>query len=74
MEMQTTYEEVLAHVQLLSYEDQARLAEELVATLRRRIADQESHSIMELKGLGKDFWRGIDVDKYIEEERSSWYG
>lgn len=74
MYMHTTYEEVLAEAQLLSDEDQARLVEELVAALRRRIANQEYHSIMELKGLGKDFWREIDVDKYIEEERNSWHG
>lgn len=23
-------------------------------------------------GLGKDLWRKVDVDKYIEKERSSW--
>ena len=30
------------------------------------------HSAMELKGLGKEFWRSIDVDAYLEEERDSW--
>jgi bifunctional DNA-binding transcriptional regulator/antitoxin component of YhaV-PrlF toxin-antitoxin module len=25
-----------------------------------------------LRGLGKDLWTGIDVEKYIEEERNSW--
>jgi hypothetical protein len=30
------------------------------------------HSITELKGLGKEFWRSVDVEKYIREERDSW--
>jgi hypothetical protein len=30
------------------------------------------HSIMELKGLGKDYWRSIDVDEYLRQERASW--
>ena len=29
-------------------------------------------SIMEAKGLGRDFWRSIDVDTYIRRERDSW--
>lgn len=29
-------------------------------------------SIMEAKGLGRDFWRSIDVDGYIKRERDSW--
>lgn len=35
---------------------------------------QQYHSIMELKGLGKELWQDVDVKKYIEEERSSWRG
>jgi len=34
--------------------------------------DQVRHSIMELRGIGKGVWRGIDVDAYINEERNSW--
>ncbi len=70
----TTYEEVLERARLLSPEDQARLLEELIVDLRQRLEGQQYHSIMELKGLGKELWEGIDVEKYIEEERSSWRG
>ena len=31
-----------------------------------------TRSIMEAKGLGKDFWRLMDVDAYIKRERESW--
>jgi hypothetical protein len=84
-----TVEEILAQARLLSLEERAILLEELRAdlleqttTLLQRIegqqpyavADQEYHSIMELKGLGKELWQGINVEKYIEEDRSSWRG
>jgi hypothetical protein len=69
------YQELLVQARLLSLEDEARLVEELMADLRQRIEEgQQYHSIMELKGLGKELWQGIDVEKYIEEERSSWRG
>lgn len=32
----------------------------------------KKHSITELAGLGKEIWEGIDVEKYINEERNSW--
>jgi hypothetical protein len=32
----------------------------------------KTHSILELQGLGREFWRGIDVDEYIRKERESW--
>jgi len=33
---------------------------------------EKNHDITELKGLGKEFWRAIDVEKYLQEERDSW--
>jgi hypothetical protein len=32
----------------------------------------KTHSLAELKGLGKELWQSIDVDEYIREERRSW--
>ena len=32
------------------------------------------HSILELKGLGKEIWKGIDGQEYVDQERSSWPG
>jgi hypothetical protein len=34
--------------------------------------DVKTHSVLEFEGLGKEFWRSIDVDKYIRKERESW--
>lgn len=74
MQAYATLEELLAQARMLSLEDEARLVEELMADVRQRIESQQDHSIMELRGLGKELWQGIDVEKYIEEERSSWRG
>ncbi len=30
------------------------------------------HSILELRGLGKEVWQGIDPKKYIDELRNEW--
>ena len=66
-------DEVLNQVQHLTPDDQLRLVEDLVANIRRQgTARPKKHSIMELKGLGKEIWEGVDVEKYIDEERNSW--
>jgi DNA-directed RNA polymerase delta subunit len=56
------------------------LSRKELAELRRRISefhqelsqDEVPHSIMELEGLGKEFWRSIDVEEYLSQERDSW--
>ena len=32
----------------------------------------KERSIMELAGLGKEIWKGEDIENYIKEERNSW--
>ena len=31
-------------------------------------------SILELEGLGKEIWQGIDAKEYVDRERASWNG
>lgn len=49
-------------------------AREALEALRAIVArsGEKTHSITELKGLGKEYWRSIDVEKYLREERDSW--
>ena len=32
------------------------------------------HSLLELKGLGKEIWQDIDAQEYVDQERGSWRG
>ena len=66
------YNEVLKQVQKLTLEEQLQLLEDLVGLIRQGIRIQRKHSITELRGLGKEIWEGIDVEKYIDDERNSW--
>jgi hypothetical protein len=70
----TTYYEVLGRVQSLTPTDQLRLLEELTALVRRQVTARPRRSILELQGLGKEIWRGIDAQGYVDRERASWNG
>ena len=68
------YSEVLNRIQRLGPTDQLRLLEDLAALVRRQVAPQTRRSILELQGLGKEIWRNVDAQEYIDRERASWNG
>ncbi|HLL78294.1 MAG TPA: hypothetical protein VKT25_02270 [Ktedonobacteraceae bacterium] len=62
-------------MQEISPDEIDQFLDELGRVVRRRATNQtKKHSVKELRGLGKELWRSIDVEKYIEEERNSWDG
>ena len=69
-----TYEKALRIAESLSPEDQRRLLEELSARAAKDAPTEPQHSIMELRGLGKEIWEGIDAQEYVNNERASWDG
>jgi hypothetical protein len=65
------YHTILNQVQQLSPEEQFQLLEDLVVVLRQGNTRKTKHNILELEGLGKEVWEGVDPDEYIREERGS---
>lgn len=72
--MSTTYTETLEQVRNLDPEDQLRLLEDIAMLVRQSLAGRPRRSILELRGLGKEIWEGIDAQNYVEQERASWNG
>ena len=66
--------DVVSRVQNLPPEEQEQLLDDLAKLLRQRATQRPRHNIMELEGMAKKLWRGIDVEKFIDEERNSWDG
>jgi plasmid stability protein len=48
------------------------VAQEVVHLLEEAVKRPTSHSILELGGLGKELWRGIDAAKHVKRERHGW--
>lgn len=67
-----TVAEVLEQVRALNIEERKelmRLLEEMVDEFEM---SPQKHSILELRGLGKEIWEGIDAQEYINQLRSEW--
>jgi hypothetical protein len=68
------YDQAKRSVQALGPADQLRLIAELVGRLSGELDLHPRRSLLELQGLGKGIWQGVDVDEYLRRERSSWSG
>src|SRR5258706_13800708 len=49
------------------------VAQEVTHLLTDALEAPKPLSILDLKGLGKEHWRGVDPPKLIEQKRPSWY-
>ena len=70
----TGYGDLLERASLLSQQEKTNLIAELTLQVRESGRKSDKRSIVELRGLGKEIWRGIDVQRYIDRERASWDG
>jgi hypothetical protein len=48
------------------------LYKKLQARAKRQLRSVAPLSILALKGLGKEHWRGVDPSKHVERERATW--
>jgi hypothetical protein len=70
----STYQQIRHQIENLTPDEQLRLLEELTAIVLHRTTHKPKRSIMELEGLGKEIWQGIDAQEYVNQERDSWNG
>ena len=48
------------------------VAQEVTHLLSRALEEPEPLSILDLQGLGKQVWSGMDASKHVDGERRSW--
>jgi plasmid stability protein len=48
------------------------LSQQVVHLLSRAVEEPKPMSLLDLRGLGKEAWRGVDAATYVAEERDSW--
>ncbi len=72
----STYHEVRRLAESLTPEEQMQLIEDLSKFIRQRVTltPKPRRRIMELRGLGKEIWKGIDAQEYVNRERGKWNG
>jgi hypothetical protein len=66
------YKDWLDRISRLSQQEKMRLL--AVLSSQVRAGSGPRRDIMELAGLGKEIWEGIDAQDYVNQERDSWNG
>lgn len=68
------YEEIVRQILALTASEQRRLLELLTPLILREDSPRPVRSLLELRGLGKEIWEGMDAQEYVNRERTSWNG
>ena len=60
------------HIKPLPREQQVQLLDLLQAELENGDDNGQRRSILELHGLGKEIWQGVDGNEYVKKLRDEW--
>jgi plasmid stability protein len=52
--------------------DRRSVAQEVTHLLSEALEESKPLSILELRGLGKELWKDVDVASHVRIERASW--
>lgn len=70
--MQTAEEIYQQYIKPLPDKEKLRLIARVSSDLVEPEIKKPKRSIMELHGLGKEIWEGIDAQEYVNELRNEW--
>lgn len=70
--MQTVEEIYQQYIKPLPDREKLRLIAKVSNDLAENETEKPKRSIMELHGLGKEIWEGIDAQEYVNELRNEW--
>lgn len=65
-------DELYERLQKLAEQERRSVAQQAIHLVDEAIGPRRTLSIMDLDGLGKEVWEGVDASEYIKKERNSW--
>ena len=65
-------EDLYSRLKSQAERERRSLSQEVIQLLDRAVEDREAVSLLGLKGLGKEAWKGIEAARHVDEERESW--
>ncbi len=65
-------QEIVETARTLSVDEQKQLIKLLVDLLTEPKSPPRKRSLLELRGLGKEIWDGVDAQQYVDQQRDEW--
>ncbi len=70
--MQTVEEIYQQYIKPLPNNEKLRLIAKVSSDLVENETEKPKRSLLELEGLGKEIWEGIDAQEYVNKLRNEW--
>jgi len=70
-----TVQKIYGELLSLSVAERFEVVRLAVGSLQKECADVppvRKRSLLELRGLGREIWEGVDPAEYVKQERDSW--
>lgn len=68
-----TLQQIEQEVKTLTPAEKLEVMEIVLRSLREESVEPKTkRSLLELRGLGKEIWQGVDATEYVRQERDSW--
>jgi len=65
-------DDIYRRLQSMAEREHRSVAQQVIHMLAQATGEQAKHSILELKGLGKEAWAGANATDHVAAERDSW--
>lgn len=65
-------DELYSRIKARAREERRSISQQVLHILDEATQPSEIASILELRGLGKELWKGVDPAAHVDEERRSW--
>ncbi|MEP0775451.1 MAG: hypothetical protein HRF46_13960 [Acidobacteriota bacterium] len=65
-------DELYARLRQRARRQRRSVAQEVITILEAAVAEPEPVSLLALRGLGKEYWQGVDPAHHVAAERESW--
>jgi len=63
---------ITKEIEELDYNNKINLMGRIVSMLKWSPNSEKLNKITDLKGLGREIWKNVDIENYIKQERESW--
>jgi len=65
---------IINDIQVLDQYARMEILEKLVHLIKSsdHLVTKKEHTLLDLRGLGKEIWETVDSNTYLEQERNSW--
>ena len=70
-----TVQKIIEESKSLSPEEKFEVIDFMIKSIRGECFETQKkspRSLLELRGLGKEIWEGVDPMEYVKQERDSW--